>query len=986
MKSKIFTNWGLIWILATLFFVVGAFLNLLQRSTHDLPPTDGIIWVQKPEGIFVEDKIPGYAGDRAGVFVGDRLIGISLDGKNFEEISQISDIQLYLEAAGVGGNLSYSLERTSYSFSDRIYIADLTRLDSLPRWTPTTFFLTLVGFFWLGIGFFVFFKQGAEAPFVLHFAILCLVAFIFHVYKPLGLGEDFDLAVSLIDDLAFAFFVPVFLHFCLRYPVQTQVFIGSKLKTLSLYLPAIAISLLNLFFSISLSLPLSDEFKSRLVEFINAHGVFGLINQALLMHFTIGISLGAVCLLWRFVNTHEPLVRQRLKWVIWGTAAAIVPIIGLQITRRLTYLPDDYLTAALSTLPLLLIPLSLGHSVIRYRLMDVDIVVRRAVVYVLTTLAIALMIGTLSLGLILLTFGENLSSAEIVVRVVVSIIAMAAIVMLSEPLKNFLQERVDRFFYGERYDLRRGLLDFSKTISATTRLESLLNSLIERLQQVLDVEKVAIFIEDETASGGYRLVKAVNLNAEYTIPNDFRQIIRIKSSKKGLVRIDELEAENGKGPISFRQELHYFVPCVVRGRMIAVIGLGRTSEGALLSSEDLDILRTISGYIAVAIENSLLYQEQEKRAQELELLKEFNESIVESVNVGLLATDENGIITHCNSSFEEMFGLKRTEVIGKAIEEIFDRNFLESLAEVLGNSKWSLREPCRAYKLTAKNNEGKVLILNVGIAPLRSMRRSGNIIVLEDVTTRVRLEEQLQQSEKLSSIGLLAAGVAHEVNTPLTGVSSYTQMLLQMIPQTDPKHKILQKIQKQTERAANIVSNLLNFARSTKNGQTEFAEVEINRILEDTLQLLEPQLRKSHIEVIRNYKADLPKILGNAGKLQQVFTNLVLNAIDAMPSGGTLTLKTDCNEEAVFIEIADTGVGIDEKNLGKIYDPFFTTKPIGSGTGLGLAVTYGIVQEHSGKIEVSSQVGKGTTFRLEFPLIAETAQIQKSPTTNRRAV
>jgi two-component system, NtrC family, sensor kinase len=976
MRSKIFTNWSLIWILATPFFVVGAFLNLLQRSTHDLPPTDGIIWVQKPEGIFVEEKILGYAGDRAGVFVGDRLIGISLDGKIFEEIKQASDIQLYLEVAGVGGSLSYSLERTSYSFSDRIYIAELTKLDPMPRWTPTTFFLTLVGFFWLGVGFFVFFKQGAEAPFVLHFAVLCLVAFIFHVYKPLGLGEDFDLAVSLIDDLAFAFFAPIFLHFCLRYPVQTQVFIGSKTKTLSIYLLALAVSILNLFFSLSLSLPLSDRFKERLIEFINAYDVFDSINQALLIHFIIGVSLGAICLVWRFVKISQPIVRQRLKWVIWGTVAAALPIIGLQIIRRLTYLPDDYLTAAFSTLPLTLIPLSLGHSVIRYRLMDVDIVVRRAVVYVLTTLTIALMIGTLAFGLVLLTFGENFSRAEIFVRVVVSIIAMAAIVMLSEPLKNFLQERVDRFFYGERYDLRRGLLDFSKTISATTRLESLLNSLIERLQQVLDVEKVAIFIEDETTPSGYRLVKAVNLNAQYTIPSDFKQKISIKASKKGAVRADELEMENGEVLNPFGQELHYFVPCIVRGRMIAIIGLGRTSEGALLSSEDLDILRTISGYIAVAIENSLLYQEQEKRAQELELLKEFNESIVESVNVGLLATDENGIITHCNSSFEEMFCLQRKEVIGKSVTEIFDKNFLRQLAEVLGDSKWTLKEPCRAYKLTAENYTGKTLILNVGIAPLRSSRRSGNIIVLEDVTMRVRLEEQLQQSEKLSSIGLLAAGVAHEVNTPLTGVSSYTQMLLQMVPEADPKYKILQKIQKQTERAANIVSNLLNFARSTNNGQKEFTEIEVNRILEDTLQLLEPQLRRSKIEVIRNYNTKLPKILGNAGKLQQVFTNLILNAIDAMSNGGTLKLNTGYNEECVFIEIADTGVGIEEKNLGKIYDPFFTTKPVGSGTGLGLAVTYGIVQEHSGKIEVFSQIGKGTTFRLEFPLAAEMAQLQ----------
>jgi signal transduction histidine kinase len=247
-------------------------------------------------------------------------------------------------------------------------------------------------------------------------------------------------------------------------------------------------------------------------------------------------------------------------------------------------------------------------------------------------------------------------------------------------------------------------------------------------------------------------------------------------------------------------------------------------------------------------------------------------------------------------------------------------------------------------------------------------QQTGAIIVLENVTSRVKLEESLQQSEKLSSIGLLAAGVAHEVNTPLTGVSSYTQMLLGMIPETDPKHALLLKVQKQTERASNIAGNLLNFSRV--GTQAEYAEVDVNKILDDTLQLLEPQLRKSRVEIIKNYEAKPPKIFANAGKLQQVFTNLILNARDAMLNdGGSITLITKtADEESVVIEVVDTGSGIDPENLSKIYDPFFTTKGVGSGTGLGLAVTYGIVQEHAGTIEATSEIGVGTTFHLEFPI------------------
>ncbi|HNU08750.1 MAG TPA: ATP-binding protein, partial [Pyrinomonadaceae bacterium] len=267
------------------------------------------------------------------------------------------------------------------------------------------------------------------------------------------------------------------------------------------------------------------------------------------------------------------------------------------------------------------------------------------------------------------------------------------------------------------------------------------------------------------------------------------------------------------------------------------------------------------------------------------------------------------------------------------------------------------------------------LILNVAVAPLRSVSssQSGGIVVFENVTSRVKLEETLQQSEKLSSIGLLAAGVAHEVNTPLTGVSSYTQMLLGMIPDTDPKHALLKKVQKQTERASNIASNLLNFSRT--GGSADFTELAVNKLLDDTLQLLEPQMRKSKIEIFRQYADGLPAIFGNAGKLQQVFTNLVLNARDAMFDGGSITLETCSTEEGdVVITVTDTGDGIAPENLKKIYDPFFTTKSVGSGTGLGLAVTYGIVQEHSGTIEAHSEVGSGTSFRLTFPVAQREVQ------------
>ena len=1011
MKGKILTSWSLVWLLATVLLAVGGALNLSQRAYHSLPPTDGVLWKQKTDGIYAEKVTPNLAAARAGIAVGDKLLGISLDEKQFDEINSPADIQMYLETAGVDGKLTYFYQKTAYSFKNNFYYADLSHIDTFPRWTASIVFLIFVGLIWLGVGTFVLFKQGSQAPFVLHFAIICLAAFVFHVYKPIGLDEDFDLAIGILDDAAFAFFVPLFLHFCLRYPVRSDVFDEARWKTYALYIPALivtsAIIVLALTFPIVNWLVPDTALVANLAYFTSRFNLFGILYQASLFHFVAGISFGTGVLLWRFLkNRKQPLVRQRLKWAMWGTLAAVTPIVLFQIAKRLVYLPEDSFSTAITTLPLALIPLSFGHSVVRYRLMDVDVVVRRALVYAMTTLAISMMIGAVALGVVFLAVGNNLSTTEITLRAVIAVILMGAIVLLSEPLKKFLQERADRFFYGERYDLRNGLLDFGRTLSATTALEPLLNALTERLRQVLDVEKVAIFIEDENSAEGYKLAKSIEVSGSYKIPSDFRQMIRQKSAEKGIVRADELdsleeeiaaqipneklEAKGIVGKIEekieqfgkngrniHRQELHYFVPCVARGKMVAVIGLGRASDGSLLSSEDLEILQTVSGYVAVAVENSLLYQEQEKRAEELALLKEFNESIVESVNVGLLAVDENGRITRCNSTFEEMMDSSREQTIGKLVEEVFDEAFALNLENILGKSRWHLTEIRNAYKLLTTDFKGKNLVLNVAVAPLRSVshNQTGAIIVLENVTSRIKLEETLQQSEKLSSIGLLAAGVAHEVNTPLTGVSSYTQMLLGMIPETDPKHALLQKVQKQTDRASNIVGNLLNFSRT--GNAAEFTEIDLNKLLDDTLQLLEPQLRKSQVEILKNYSDIPPVIFGNAGKLQQVFTNLIINARDAMLGGGDILLTTFIEDEEVIVKVSDTGTGIEAENLNKIFDPFFTTKAVGSGTGLGLAVSYGIVQEHAGKIEAASVVGQGTTFRLVFP-VAQKEQLQRA--------
>lgn len=323
---------------------------------------------------------------------------------------------------------------------------------------------------------------------------------------------------------------------------------------------------------------------------------------------------------------------------------------------------------------------------------------------------------------------------------------------------------------------------------------------------------------------------------------------------------------------------------------------------------------------------------------------------------------------------EVMYAMPRSQVLGEKISEVFPAAFMEEFYRVRQNPGIH-----NLYKFRLHTRAGDTRIANVAIAPLVTRKFSviGRLIIVDDITERMELESQLSQAEKLSSIGLLAAGVAHEVNTPLAVISSYAQMLTKQINGDAKLSALLDKITRQTFRASEIVNNLLNFSRTSA---TEFSGVDLNKVISETLTLLQHQLKTSRIKVETEFYERLPLIHGNPGKLQQVFLNLFLNARDAMAGlGGTLRVQTS-NGSSVEVNIRDTGTGIAPENIHKIYDPFFTTKTMpkegqSRGTGLGLSVTYGIIQEHAGKITVESAPGQGTTFHLEFPLIRKAVNV-----------
>ncbi len=965
----------LIAILAvTAVLVVIAVLNLRDRLSPKYLPDDGIEWADTENGVQVS-KVRADSPLSFIIKKGDYLRVLFYNGK-FEEVKHAEDVYRYLDRLGVGADARYVIEREDpvlqslYGIDVPLYDADFkivgrSHIQKSDRSEYLPYIFPLIGLVYLAIGLFVLFRQG-RAALTYHFYSWFLLSFICYFYDQTREGTELDKVVFLLDGAALALLAPTFLHFCANFQTGRRLSLRAHPPVGLLYLPAFALVALEILWN----------YKPTFFQGGHLLQARGWLNWAGILHYLLFFLMGGALLVRTFVRAQRPLLRQQLKWIIWGLGLSVLPLTVFYIGPYLLGFEITKAMEVLATAPLILIPLSFGYSIIRYRLMDVNVIMRRSFVHVfaITAAASLYMVVLLGVGDLIKFIWATADLNSWKTRVFV-VIGMLIVTVLFAPIKNKLQNLADRWFYGERYTLRTGLQDFGRTLSQTTALPQLLDSLVSRLSDMLSVRKVAIFIEDLTSPSGFRLAHSSDIEGELGLPDDIKRILRVRSIGRGFILASDLDqmdldivadSDSIAGDIGGRDELYYYFPCVVRDRMIAIIAIGKTASGALLTSEDTELLRALSGYVAVAIDNSLLYRSERAKAEELSRLKEFSENIIESVNVGILVVNFEGRITTWNSAIEEIYGINRERALRRNIRDVLDADLVETMRNITGDNGWSLSETRHIYKFNASTEDGRPLTLNISLAPFEVARGviAGAIIVIENVTERAQLEEQLLQREKLSSIGLLAAGVAHEVNTPLAGISSYAQMLLQQVSDEDPKHKLLEKIHRQTLRASGIVNNLLNFSRT---GDTQFRETDLNLVLEDTLQLLEPQLRSANLEIVRHYGQDLPAAYGNASKLQQVFMNLVINARDATPAGGRLTITTRLVNTSLVVNFRDTGIGIAPENIARIYDPFFTTKEVGQGTGLGLALSYGIIQEHGGRIFVESRPGEGAHFTIKLP-------------------
>jgi two-component system NtrC family sensor kinase len=941
--------------LATAALLVLAVFNILQERNFRQQADDGVWWHEANGGLVADKVLPGLAGQHAGIQPGDLLTGISeTPDQRVTRVSRIADMERALYTAGPWGQVFYTITR------DGIPLEAPVKVIPEPPDSSLQYGLRLIGLIYLVIGFYVLFRRWG-APRATHFYLFCLVSFALYALKYTTKLDALDWTVFWTNVAAEALQPALFLHFALSFPEERFKKFNRRWLLPLVYSPGTALLGLWLW-----SIGTREATKLLLDR----------LNQIATAYDATFYVLAALLFLRSYKRANTPLLRQQLKWVTRGTLLAVLPFTFFYAVPYLLNLNPPRLITDLAGLSLVFLPLTFAWAIVRYRLMDTDLIFKRGVAY---TLATALILGGYFGVIALISVMVHNVMPEAVKEwgLVVAILVTAAVF---DPLKRRIQGWVDRAFDRHRYDYRKALVEFGRGLSSETNIGALLESIVEQLPRTLLVARVAVFLTDE--SGRLRLAASHGLPEEVSAAQDklaldFLNFDRARDHSHIFFENAQqvLHLPEDQQNTAALLDLNYYLPCRVApmklgdgltaSRTFAVIGLGRTLGGDFLSSEDVELLESLASYIGIALQNASLYARLEGKMVEFERLKEFNENIVESINVGILAIDLDDRIESWNAQMEAMYAVSRAEAIGQPLGSVFPAEFIEAIEGFRNDPGVH-----HLYKFRLTTRAGEQRTANIAIAPLlsRDFVPVGRIVLVDDITERVTLESQLAQADKLSSIGLLAAGVAHEINTPLAVISSYAQMLAKQLRGDARLGPVLDKITQQSFRAAEIANGLLNFSRTST---TEFRSTDLNQVIRDTISLLEHQFKTAQIMLDVNLIDELPPIYGNPGKLQQVFLNLLLNAKDAMPGGGRLRVATLANSHVEAL-VTDSGSGIAPEHLKRIYDPFFTTKNRPGdkrGTGLGLSVSYGIIQEHAGKIHVESAVGSGTTFHLEFPLL-----------------
>lgn len=568
-----------------------------------------------------------------------------------------------------------------------------------------------------------------------------------------------------------------------------------------------------------------------------------------------------------------------------------------------------------------------------------------------------------------------------------SIIGALLVAFVMSPLKEGIQFLIDRTFFRDEYSHKEILAELSKMMSSILNLNKLLELILQKICTAMGIEKSFVMLREE-ASDCYT-IKAIKGSLPeasekqastlggmdklgLSVPSE---LIQWLSSTGSVMTKDLIRRTHGsKIPQTLKETVEKIgiemcVPIFFENRMIGALFVGKKRAGKVFSEEDIDFFQTLSHQIAVAIRNAQLYTE-------LEDNKVYEENILNNLKSGVIVINMGKKITLLNREACRLLNLNPSSVIGKDISFV-SKDLSDLFSQTLKNST----EFSRAESVVTIN--GKHIPLGANTSFVRASDGSllGIIMVFTDLTGIRKLEAEKRWADRLANLGTLAAGMAHEIKNPLVAIKTFLQLLPEKFNDASFRKDFLAIACSEVDRINKIVEKLLSIARPSS---LLFEPVDLNRVINDTLYLLKNEIAEKGFKVKTNFCAEKLNILGNREQMTQLFLNLFLNSFEAMSESGRLEVTTAFTkkdpfrwphrvlaknfEEAdmVTITVSDTGKGISPEDINQIFDPFFTTKE--KGSGLGLSIVHGIVEEHHGAIDVESRLGEGTSFYIFMPL------------------
>ncbi len=500
-------------------------------------------------------------------------------------------------------------------------------------------------------------------------------------------------------------------------------------------------------------------------------------------------------------------------------------------------------------------------------------------------------------------------------------------------------------------------------ITQRKEMERRVQQVAKKFQKISEMGENGIIVIDE----GNRIIFANSMALELTGYSN-KELLGMKFTKL-------LNARDRK----FLAEMHDQVGLAESKRVCTEMDIltadGRTKEAEVCVTIARPQAETMNTYVYLQD-----ITERKKMVNEIRTSNEFLTKLIASSGDGIIAADMKGNIIIFNKAAEELLGYKAEEVMGKVnIINLYPPGGAKDIMRKLRSEEYGGigKLTFQQVTLVSKSGEHIPIQLSASLVFDEQGGELSSVGFFTDLRPRIEMEKQLEEthlqlvnSEKMASLGKLAAGIAHEINNPLGGILIYSSLLTETLKVSDPRTQDLAKIVQEATRCKDIVKSLLEFSRQT---DPKMEPADINKAITDGLFFLENQALFHNIEIVKNLAPFLPTVRGNAGQLKQVFMNIIVNAAEAMHGSGTLTITTGLSKDqkGTWVEFTDTGEGIPRENLSRIFDPFFTTKEVGRGTGLGLSTSYGIIEGHRGRIDVKSEVGRGTTFRIELPVQVE---------------